>query len=155
MATSTIPSASNASSSNLHYFFFTKAQIVININIVFWYVSNYICFWEILKLSFAIFSVYQLFFQTQFLRPFHLAVFQHKWHYFSLISTQPSLIRGVPRWMARKAGPVGQSSRAGGARAAGTAVDSSRAAGLVAREAGTAGQKLQLMSLVLTSFPNC
>ena len=56
--------------------------------------------------------------------------------------------------MARKAGPVGQSSRAGGARAAGTAVDSRRAAGLVAREAGIAGQKLELMSLVLTSFPN-
>ena len=71
-----------------------------------------------------------------------------------LISTKPPLIRGVPRWVAREAGPAGRSSRAGGARAAGPAGERSRAAGLVAREAGPAGQKLQLASLVLICFPH-
>ena len=67
-------------------------------------------------------------------------------------SSKPPLIRGVPRWVAREAGPAGRSSRAGGARAAGPAGQSSRAARFMAREGGPAGQKIQLMSLVLTCF---
>ena len=54
--------------------------------------------------------------------------------------------------MARKAGPAGQSSRAGGARAAGPARHISSTACLVAREAGLAGQKLQMISLVDSRF---
>ena len=90
---------------------------------------------------------------SSFVRPYHLVVIEHKGHIVEvvaalLIITKPTLIRDVPHWVAKEAGPAGRSSRAGGARAAGPAGQSSRAAHLVAREAGPAGQKLQLTSFL-------
>ena len=58
------------------------------------------------------------------------------------------------QWQARKAGPVGQSSKAGGGRMRWQAWQSSTATRLVAMEEGLAWQKLQLTTLVLTCFPH-
>ena len=70
--------------------------------------------------------------QTTFVRPFHLVVFEHKGHIVEIvaalfITTKLLLIHGVPCWVAREAGPAGQSRRP---------------AHLVAGVAGPAGQKL-------------
>ena len=56
-----------------------------------------------------------------------------------LNNTNPLLIHGVLRWVAREAGPGWLSSRARGAIAAAPAGQSSRAESLVAREAGPNG----------------
>ena len=61
---------------------------------------------------------------SSFVRPYHLVVFEHKGHIVEvvaalLIITKPTLIRDVPHWVAKEAGPAGRSSRAGRARAAG------------------------------------
>ena len=73
-----------------------------------------------------------------------------------LISNKPYLIHGVPWWMAREAGWASRadSIRAGGARVAGPAGQSSLAACWVAREAGPAGKRLQLAFLDITCFPH-
>ena len=63
---------------------------------------------------------------SSFVRPYHLVVFENKGHIVEvvaalLIITKPTLIRDVPHWVAKEAGPAGRSSRAGRARAAGPA----------------------------------
>ena len=48
----------------------------------------------------------------------------------SIIITKSPLIRDIPHWVSREAGPAGRSSKAGGARAAGQAGQSSNRAAL-------------------------
>ena len=124
---------------NIYYLFifFTNVKIVININYVFGYFSNYICFWQAYLFFIAIFSSKSVMFS---LSSCHLC-------------TAPSL-PPVPRWVAKEAGQARRSCRAGGARAAGPAGQSSRASRFVVREGGPGGQKIQLTSLVLTCFPH-